>query len=108
MSLTLLPTLRRACVRAARDETLAGCCASVALAVQYLCGGVLVEGLVEDMPHYWNRLPDGTEVDLTSTQFGGDGWNPPPGATMVEDVQKPELTPIEHLLFIEAVVEELR
>ncbi len=23
--------------------------------------------------HYWNRLPDGTEVDFTSDQYGGDG-----------------------------------
>lgn len=23
--------------------------------------------------HYWNRMPDGREVDFTSDQFGGDG-----------------------------------
>lgn len=25
--------------------------------------------------HYWNKLPDGREIDFTSDQFGGDGIN---------------------------------
>ena len=45
-----------------------------ALVVQDLLGGALilaevhVDG-VRDGNHYWNRLPDGTEVDLTADQF---------------------------------------
>lgn len=29
----------------------------------------------EDINHYWNRMPNGREVDFTSDQFGGDGLN---------------------------------
>lgn len=45
-----------------------------ALVVQDLLGGDLilaevhVDG-VKDGNHYWNRLPDGKEVDLTADQF---------------------------------------
>jgi len=45
-----------------------------ALVVQDLLGGDLilaevhVDG-IKDGNHYWNRLPDGTEVDLTGDQF---------------------------------------
>jgi hypothetical protein len=51
-----------------------GQCGMTALVVQDLLGGDLilaevhVDG-VKDGNHYWNRLPDGTEVDLTADQF---------------------------------------
>lgn len=46
-----------------------GQCAVTALVVQDLVGGELVRGSFADGTHYWNRLPDGREVDLTAGQF---------------------------------------
>lgn len=50
-----------------------GQCAVTALLVQDAYGGDLVRGLVGHSPeavsHYWNRLPDGQDVDLTVEQF---------------------------------------
>ena len=53
----------------ARDQ-----CGMTALVVHDVLGGDLVLGEVRVSGvkvghHYWNRLPDGTEVDLTSDQF---------------------------------------
>ncbi|HEU5244084.1 MAG TPA: hypothetical protein VFU33_06755 [Gaiellaceae bacterium] len=54
-----------------------GQCGMTALVVQDVLGGDLilaevhVDG-VKDGNHYWNRLPDGTEVDLTDDQFRPD------------------------------------
>ncbi|WP_405058735.1 hypothetical protein OG474_39225 [Kribbella sp. NBC_01505] len=53
----------------ARDQ-----CGMTALVVQDLLGGELVLGEVQVAGskvgnHYWNRLPDGSEVDLTAEQF---------------------------------------
>ncbi|MFC3985581.1 YunG family protein [Streptosporangium jomthongense] len=50
-------------------------CGTTALVVQDLLGGDLILGEVhvdgaKAWNHYWNRLPDGTEVDFTSDQFG--------------------------------------
>ncbi len=51
-----------------------GQCGVTALVVQDLLGGDLILGEVFESGvrsgfHYWNRLPDGTEVDLTRDQF---------------------------------------
>lgn len=46
-----------------------GQCAVTALVVQDLAGGTLVRSDVEGLSHYWNRLADGTEIDLTRSQF---------------------------------------
>ena len=46
-----------------------GQCAVTALVVQDYLGGILMRAEVADGSHYWNRLPDGTELDLTSDQF---------------------------------------
>lgn len=53
----------------ARDQ-----CGMTALVVQDLLGGDLILGEVhvdgtKVGNHYWNRLPDSTEVDLTAEQF---------------------------------------
>lgn len=85
-----LKQLRRACLAAAQAETssypdyydpkgrgrLDGHCGVVALMIRGCFGGDVVKGLVNGHRHYWNRLPDGTEIDLTSCQFGGDGITP--------------------------------
>ena len=53
-----------------------GQCTSTAWVVHDLLGGELLEAEVlrpdgsRQGFHYWNRLPDGTEVDLTREQFG--------------------------------------
>ncbi len=49
-------------------------CGVTALVVQDLLGGDLIHGEVhmngaKAWNHYWNRLSDGTEVDLTADQF---------------------------------------
>lgn len=46
-----------------------GQCAVTALLVQDSYGGTLNRALVNGESHYWNTLPDGTEVDLTRAQF---------------------------------------
>lgn len=51
-----------------------GQCAVTALAVQATFGGDLLRTLNEGVSHYWNRLPDGSEVDHTRDQF--DIWEP--------------------------------
>ena len=47
-----------------------GQCAVTALIVQDHFGGELLTGEVNGIPHFWNLLPDGQEVDLTLGQFG--------------------------------------
>ncbi len=53
------------------DNPAYGQCAVTALVIQDLLGGDLLRGTVNGVSHYWNRLPDGTEIDLTKSQFGG-------------------------------------
>jgi len=68
-----------------------GQCGPTALIVQDLLGGELILGEVFAADakvgyHYWNRLPDGHDVDLTADQFypqevvvGGQVQQRPPG-----------------------------
>jgi hypothetical protein len=49
-----------------------GQCAITALVLQDLFGGDLLRSTVNGVSHYWNRLPDGSEVDITLRQFGAD------------------------------------
>jgi hypothetical protein len=45
-------------------------CAVTALLIQDILGGELLRCEMSDgSSHYWNRLPDGTEIDLTAEQF---------------------------------------
>lgn len=46
-----------------------GQCAVTALVVQDRLGGDLLRTTVDGVSHYFNRLPDGTELDLTRDQF---------------------------------------
>ncbi|WBB53791.1 hypothetical protein [Verrucosispora sp. WMMD573] len=74
------------------DNPARGQCGVTALVVQELLGGDLILGEVfaQDAKighHYWNRLPDGQDVDLTADQFrqgevivGGQVQQRPPGA----------------------------
>lgn len=56
-----------------------GQCAVTALIVSDLCGGqVLVSKVNGEGSHYWNRLPNGEDVDLTFEQFpSGTSISPP-------------------------------
>lgn len=113
---SLLHALRLACVDVAREldptrtPPLRGWCVAVALMVRAVGGGTLVAGIVvndagESEPHYWNRLADGREVDLTSDQYGGDGTTPVAAGQTVSNM--PELLPLDALLFAERVVARL-
>jgi hypothetical protein len=74
-----------------QDNPARGQCGVTALILQDLLGGELVLGevFVDDAKvgyHYWNRLPDGRDVDLTAEQFhprevivGGQVQQRPPG-----------------------------
>jgi len=55
-----------------QENPLWGHCAVIALIVQDYFGGDLLRASLRLAPgsHYWNRLPDGTEVDRTARQFG--------------------------------------
>jgi len=63
---------------------LTGHCGCVSHYIQDVYGGVVlsanvdmrVDMCVKKVRHMWNRLPDGEEVDLTSDQFGGNGYHP--------------------------------
>jgi hypothetical protein len=46
-----------------------GQCAVSALVIQDELGGDLLRAIVDGVSHYWNRLPDGSEVDATRSQF---------------------------------------
>lgn len=46
-----------------------GQCAVSALIIQDHLGGQLVRAETAKGSHYWNRLPDGTEIDITRDQF---------------------------------------
>ena len=53
-----------------------GQCYPTALLVRKILGGKVVKATHNNEIHYWNRLPDGREVDLTSDQYGGNGIDP--------------------------------
>jgi hypothetical protein len=77
----------------------------MACLVRAVAGGDLLTGLASNNePHYWNRLPDGHEIDLTSDQYGGDGYLP---ITTGSPVEAPEPAPLRSLLFAMAVHQEL-
>lgn len=55
------------------DNPALGQCAVSALIIQDILGGDLLWMKINGESHYWNRLPIGTQVDLTIQQFG-DIW----------------------------------
>jgi hypothetical protein len=79
-------------------------CAAAATVVKAVLGGDIVTGRVKGVPHYWNRLPDGIEVDLTSCQFGGDGFTP---FRKGRKVNRKGPTNLRFLAFAQKVMENL-
>lgn len=75
-------------------------CCAVATTIKAIYGGDIVSGRINGVSHYWNRLPDGKEIDLTSCQFGGDGINP---LKKGRRVTARKLTNPQFLLFAERV-----
>lgn len=88
MKIHEITVIKKACIAVASAETscypeaydsskspLDGHCAAVATMLQGIFGGDIVTGRVKGITHYWNRI-DGKEYDLTSCQFGGDGYFP--------------------------------
>lgn len=53
-----------------------GHCFAVAYTLREIFGGDILVGKVNGERHAWNCLPGGVEIDLTSDQFGGDGYSP--------------------------------
>jgi len=51
------------------DNPASGQCAVTSLVLQDYFGGALIRGAVDRVPHYWNELPSGEEIDLTFDQF---------------------------------------
>lgn len=50
-----------------------GQCAITALVIQDYFGGKLLRAAIDKLgSHYWNQLPDGSEIDLTKSQFPKD------------------------------------
>lgn len=60
-----------------------GQCAVTAMVVQDRFGGELLRVVNEGESHYFNRLNDGTEVDLTRDQF--EVWDPSPAEVRPRD-----------------------
>ncbi|MCC7424798.1 MAG: hypothetical protein IT428_31390 [Planctomycetaceae bacterium] len=102
-----LRLLRKAAVKVAEDPDLCGCCASVSYAVFAIFGGEFIEGEVEGGPHFWNRLPDGTEVDLTASQFGHHCAVFSP-IVEGETADRPELMHPAHIAFLAQMIKALK
>lgn len=58
------------------DNPLWGHCAVAAVLAQDCFGGRILKGSLKDHPkyaylrsHFWNELPDGTQVDVTAPQY---------------------------------------
>ena len=51
------------------DRPSTGQCAVTSMLVQDVLGGDLVHTTVNGIPHFFNRLPSGQEIDLTRDQF---------------------------------------
>lgn len=76
-----------------KNNPLHGHCAIIAILVQSGCRGGLLRASLESVrgyeqmrSHYWNLLPNGVEIDLSSGQFkGGDRNLVPAGKTTKND-----------------------
>ena len=89
-----------------------GQCASTALVVQDRLGGELLMADVHEADgsrqgvHYWNRLPDGRELDLTREQFRrGELVSEPRVVERPPDVRRGRLAGHYHLLAARVVRE---
>ena len=89
-----------------------GQCGPTALVVHDLLGGDLLVAQVRaagvvDGVHYWNRLDDGREVDLTGDQFTDDEAVLEPRVVPREPLPRPERARAAYLLLRERVFSAL-
>jgi hypothetical protein len=88
---------------------LQGHCGPASFVVRLVFGGDIVQCRVEGERHFFNRLEDGSEWDLTSCQFGGDGihrlsdWQ----LSNVRVMPKRSTTNPRFLLFFERFLDEV-
>ena len=84
-----------------------GQCAVTALVIQDYEGGILLRQRTMSGSHYFNRLADGTEVDLTRDQFGpNEEFGPPSERTRAYVLSYPS-TVARYQLLRERVAREL-
>lgn len=74
------------------NNPLHGHCAIIAILVHEGCGGNLLRASLESVKgyeqmrsHYWNLLPNGAEIDLSSGQFKDDDRNLVPAGKTTKD-----------------------
>lgn len=89
-----------------------GQCGTTALVVHDLLGGNLLVAQVSlagvvDGVHYWNRLDDGRDVDLTRSQFTDDEVVLEPRVVPREPLPRPERARAAYLLLRERVLSAL-
>lgn len=88
-----------------------GQCFVTAMVVQDIFGGEIIQGTVRQidgkMNHYWNKLPNGQEIDLTSDQFvEGDGIHRHPIAIQSNKIVNPNRRCKRYLLLKKRLIEE--
>ena len=79
-------------------------CFAVAYVVQALIGGSILCGRINDERHAWNLLPSGDEIDLSGSQYGGDGLHPVGKGRLWK---QPAAVNPRFQLFLDRVVERL-
>lgn len=74
------------------DNPLYGHCAIIAILVQSGCEGYLLRASLESVKgyeqmrsHYWNLLPNGIEIDMSSGQFKGNDRKLVPAGQAMKD-----------------------
>lgn len=95
---SMLRLIREVALETSEEQNLQGYCVVLATLVRGLYGGDIVRGRINGEPHYWNRI-DGEEIDLTSCQFGGDGFHPLKKGVKVPEKDIPELVDPNYLMF---------
>ena len=84
-----------------------GMCFPTAIVTQKILGGKIVKGRVGKQSHFWNILEDGTEVDFTSDQYGGDGIKPLRDIKIIDANHKPSKYNNRVLRLIREIEKEL-
>jgi hypothetical protein len=90
-----------------------GQCGSTALVLHDIFGGELLIAEVHHLDgtlqgyHYWNRLPDGEEVDLTRMQFTDDEVVETP-RTLIRPTGQPRRCVEQYILLRDRVLEALQ
>ncbi len=108
LKLLKIASAETSCNPKAYDKTISPLhlhCGAVANLIKVIYEGDIVSGKINGITHYWNRLSNGQEIDLTSCQFGGDGFLPLKKGRRVKE--RKGLTPLRFLLFAMRFRDEL-